>query len=398
MLRLAGLDEPAHGPPEGCRSTPCGPRLRGQHPLRPAGGLRSTSPRARDPPRSGTTGRWPSRNSSTSSGRCCWRAASPSPLGGRRGKGRQVERLPRNAVLTMLVVLTLASLSWSVYATVESPSSAYFSTLTGPGSWGRRPGGVGTADVRTPPHPVQPRGDGGHGRGDARDRLHRDHGRDSVPGDRGRAAGGRHRDAHLVRRAADSSGERTVSSNVLAVPPMRIIGDWSYSLYLWHWPAFILLPVRARPGDDTVREVPRGPCVITLSAYTYRFVEMPFRAGRPARRPGDGRWCSTRPAPSSWSPRRASPGGRPLPGGEHGDTPPITVAGAPDRRGLARQHRGRWCARRSTAAQGQARGAEQPHSRPAQPARLDRRCRGLRLRGQRPASCARTATAAALSW
>ena len=48
----------------------------------------------------------------------------------RRGKDRRVERLPRSAVLTMLVVLTLASLAWSIHATVESPSSAYFSTLT----------------------------------------------------------------------------------------------------------------------------------------------------------------------------------------------------------------------------------------------------------------------------
>ena len=48
----------------------------------------------------------------------------------RRGQSRRVERLPRSAVLTMLLVLTLASLAWSVYATVESPSSAYFSTLT----------------------------------------------------------------------------------------------------------------------------------------------------------------------------------------------------------------------------------------------------------------------------
>ena len=37
--------------------------------------------------------------------------------------------------------------------------------------------------------------------------------------------------------AGDSPGRRTVSSKVLAVAPMRIIGDWSYSLYLWHWPA-----------------------------------------------------------------------------------------------------------------------------------------------------------------
>src|SRR3954447_13974309 len=47
-----------------------------------------------------------------------------------RGGRRRVERLPRSAVLTMLVALTLVSMLWSIHATVASPTSAYFSTLT----------------------------------------------------------------------------------------------------------------------------------------------------------------------------------------------------------------------------------------------------------------------------
>ena len=47
-----------------------------------------------------------------------------------RGRSRRVERLPRRAVLTMLVLVSVASLAWSIHATVASPETAYFSTLT----------------------------------------------------------------------------------------------------------------------------------------------------------------------------------------------------------------------------------------------------------------------------
>ena len=30
---------------------------------------------------------------------------------------------------------------------------------------------------------------------------------------------------------------------MLSTAPMRMIGDWSYSLYLWHWPVLILPPI-----------------------------------------------------------------------------------------------------------------------------------------------------------
>src|SRR3954469_13354750 len=42
-------------------------------------------------------------------------------------RGQRVERLPRTAVVTMLVVLSLASLAWSIHQTVGSPTTAYFS-------------------------------------------------------------------------------------------------------------------------------------------------------------------------------------------------------------------------------------------------------------------------------
>jgi hypothetical protein len=124
---------------------------------------------------------------------------------------------------------------------------------------------------------------------------------------------------------------RTTSSQVLSVAPMRLIGDWSYSLYLWHWPAFILPPFalgRPMTGPEKLVAV---LVVITLSAYTYRYVEQPFRAGRPAHRllrrralvlyPASAVLVSATAAGAWWWTGYQ--------GGEHGDNPPITVAGAP---------------------------------------------------------------------
>ena len=60
---------------------------------------------------------------------------------------------------------------------------------------------------------------------------------------------------------------------------MRTIGDWSYSLYLWHWPLLIFAgAIWGTPSGWS------GLAVIlvatALSGLTYRFVEQPFRQAR----------------------------------------------------------------------------------------------------------------------
>ena len=71
---------------------------------------------------------------------------------------------------------------------------------------------------------------------------------------------------------------------LLSTEPFRIIGDWSYSLYLWHWPVLIL-PEYALGRALTAFESALAVLVtLTLSAYSYQYVEMPFRNGRPAHR------------------------------------------------------------------------------------------------------------------
>ena len=64
---------------------------------------------------------------------------------------------------------------------------------------------------------------------------------------------------------------------VLAVAPMRALGRWSYSWYLWHWPALVFAPILlghplGLAGNVVVVLVSGGLAVLAL-----RFVENPLR-------------------------------------------------------------------------------------------------------------------------
>jgi peptidoglycan/LPS O-acetylase OafA/YrhL len=66
---------------------------------------------------------------------------------------------------------------------------------------------------------------------------------------------------------------------LLSLPPMRALGDWSYSLYLWHWPALVIVSEAWRPAVGW-----RGALVIAavvpVSALSYHFVENPVRRAK----------------------------------------------------------------------------------------------------------------------
>jgi peptidoglycan/LPS O-acetylase OafA/YrhL len=63
--------------------------------------------------------------------------------------------------------------------------------------------------------------------------------------------------------------------------PVTWVGDLSYSIYLWHWPALVLLlPLFDTEDPDwLVKSVLIGG-VVLLSMATYHLVEQPFRRGR----------------------------------------------------------------------------------------------------------------------
>ena len=248
-----------------------------------------------------------------------------------RGRAR---RLPRRVVWVVLLVVAGASLAWSVLSTASSPAAAYFSTparvwelavgalvaLTAPLaprlprllSWLLSLGGlaaIGVAVVvidETTPFP---------GYAAALPVL----GTAALllAGSAGREGGGQH--LPPVRLLLDN-------------PVARRIGDWSYSLYLWHWPVLVLTERNAGRPLTAVETAAVVLVVVNLAALTYRFVEQPFRGGPPARRQRTPRALVLYPA--SLVLVGATCAGAwwwtGVQGGERGDNPAITVAGETD--------------------------------------------------------------------
>ena len=66
-------------------------------------------------------------------------------------------------------------------------------------------------------------------------------------------------------------------SRVLAVKPLTIIGDWSYSVYLWHWPIWVLLITTFNRS----RMVTLAALVLSMMFgwAQFRWVERPIRDG-----------------------------------------------------------------------------------------------------------------------
>ena len=188
-----------------------------------------------------------------------------------RGRG-----LPRRLVFGVLLTITVASFAWSVVYTSSDPIAAYFSTtarawelglgalaaLVATSVAGRLPGLVrgllcgaglvliGVACVaygESTPFP-------------------------------GSAAAVPVVGSALVLLAGATAGPQPLPMRALGVLPMRVVGDWSYSLYLWHWPVLI---IAARQVDGDLGFWRTLACVVVvfvLSALTYRLVEQPFRS------------------------------------------------------------------------------------------------------------------------
>jgi peptidoglycan/LPS O-acetylase OafA/YrhL len=78
----------------------------------------------------------------------------------------------------------------------------------------------------------------------------------------------------LLLLLAGSCAENPVS-RLLATTPFARIGDWSYSIYLWHWP-FIVIAIALWPGNVQVIYAAALASLLPALA-SYRWVEQPIR-------------------------------------------------------------------------------------------------------------------------
>jgi peptidoglycan/LPS O-acetylase OafA/YrhL/CubicO group peptidase (beta-lactamase class C family) len=109
-----------------------------------------------------------------------------------------------------------------------------------------------------------------------------------------------------VIAATTAPGARLLPA-LLEARPLRWIGRRSYSLYLWHWPIFLLIaPEVVGPWSRWSADLIRIGLTVLLASVSYRFVEQPVRAHGFA-----GAWALLRSTPprallqnvlSAWAP------------------------------------------------------------------------------------------------
>jgi peptidoglycan/LPS O-acetylase OafA/YrhL len=198
---------------------------------------------------------------------------------------RRSAGLPRPLVFGVLLVITVASFVWSVVSTSSDPLAAYFSTPARAWELGL---GALTALVA---NSVAARWSA----------LVRGlvcstglvliavacvfYG-DATPFPGSAAAVPVVGSALVLLAGAGGQATQPLPIRALGVLPMRTVGDWSYSLYLWHWPVLIIAQRRVDADLGFWRTAVCVAVVFVLSALTFRYVEQPFRSPKrfPVRR------------------------------------------------------------------------------------------------------------------
>jgi peptidoglycan/LPS O-acetylase OafA/YrhL len=184
---------------------------------------------------------------------------------------------------TLIAVVIVVSFGWSVWATYVSPVSAYYSSLAR--AWEL---GIGAACALLPrPLGLTAKARQGlalAGLGGIALAALWFSGATPFPG--AWAALPVLATAALI--VAGEGSARTVPGRLLSLRPMVLVGDWSYSLYLWHWPMIVF--VRSHLGAERFNTVAvrLGMLLLMLlvSWASFRWIETPFRRGtwrRPSR-------------------------------------------------------------------------------------------------------------------
>ena len=198
---------------------------------------------------------------------------------------RQTPRGRYRTVAIAVAAVALASLVWSVVDTTASPSSAYFSTFTH--AWEFALGALlallheRVAASRTAGLP-RLRAIGswiGLAAIVAAGLLFS--GASPFPGWIALLPIG----GALLVIAAGTSTSRIQRPLLLASRPVQAIGDWSYSIYLWHWPLIVILPYVLGHPIGTLAKVAILAASIVLGALSKRLIEDPVRLSPVLARP-----------------------------------------------------------------------------------------------------------------
>ncbi|NBC97078.1 MAG: acyltransferase family protein [Deinococcus-Thermus bacterium] len=84
--------------------------------------------------------------------------------------------------------------------------------------------------------------------------------------------------AALLIHAGSSGG--CAASRLLALPPLVAVGLISYSLYLWHWPVFVLQSLYLMREPTAWEGAAAIAFAVAMSVLSWRYVEQPFRRRR----------------------------------------------------------------------------------------------------------------------
>ncbi|THV28028.1 acyltransferase family protein [Glycomyces paridis] len=84
----------------------------------------------------------------------------------------------------------------------------------------------------------------------------------------------------LVITAGSAPGA-TPAARLLGTGPFQFVGRISYSLYLWHWPVLILVPLAVDAEPSIALNVVLILGSFALAQLSYRYVEQPVRTAKP---------------------------------------------------------------------------------------------------------------------
>ncbi len=184
----------------------------------------------------------------------------------------------RPAIVVILLAVCGLSLAWSIHSTAVDVTAAYFSTPAR--AWELGIGGLAAVLVATPSVVVPRWGAealGWLGAALVAFAVLTYDGSTAFPGVAALVPvlGA----AFLLVAGSGAAAQRSTLVRLLSWRPLTLMGAWSYSLYLWHWPVLQLARQHWERRLSLSHVVIALAVTFVLSAATYYLVEEPFRRG-----------------------------------------------------------------------------------------------------------------------